>query len=126
MSWSPSFADAQPDPRLDPYRGRVAVATRYGEPAGHLLVETDYLAERISGRLWWRRWATPTEYAQVFTQFPEHPSTEPTWVLPAEIDELVAIWATGRHIEDGTAYGITWLGAAEAERVHREVFRHQH
>lgn len=124
MPWSPSFANAQPDPRLDPYRGRAAVATQYGEPAGHVLVETDFLSERLSGQLWWRRWETPVEYAQVHTHFSS--SSAPTWVLPTDIDARVAEWAAGTYTDGGTTYGLTWLDAAESERVHREVFGHQH
>jgi len=124
MPWSPSFDKAQPDPRLDPFRGRAAVATRYGEPAGHVLVETDFLSERVSGQLWWRRWATPREYVQVHTHLGG--SAAPTWVLPTEIGDRVAEWSAGTYHDGGTTYGLTWLDDAESERVHREVFHHQH
>jgi hypothetical protein len=124
MPWSPSFEKAQPDPRLDRFRGRAAVATRYGEPAGHLLVETDYLSEKLSGALWWRRWATPVEYAQVHTLLDGTPGT--TWVMPADIGDTVAEWAAGTHTERGTTYGLTWLDQAGSDHVHRDVFGHQH
>lgn len=124
MPWSPSFESAQPDPRLDPFRGRAAVATRYGEPAGHLLVHTDFLAEQLGGRLWWRRWARPVEFAEVHAAFGTLITIEQ--VLPAGVDALVAEWAAGTYTADGTRYGLTWLDEAGSERVHREVFGHQH
>ncbi len=124
MPWSPSFENARPDPRLDPFRGRAAVATRYGEPAGHLLVHTDVLAEQRSGRLWWRRWAAPVEFAQVHVLLDGTLTVEQ--VLPADIDARVVQWAAGTYNVAGTTYGLTWLDAAGSERVHREVFGHHH
>jgi len=48
------------------------------------------------------------------------------WVLPAEVGQAVGAWAAGTHTEGGTTYGLTWLGDAESDRVHHEVFGHQH
>jgi len=124
MPWSPSFENAPTDPRLDPYRGRAAVATRYGEPAGHLLVHTDFLAEQLGGRLWRRRWAKPVEFAEVHVFLDGSLAIEQ--VLPADLDDRVAQWVAGTYFVAGTTYGLTWLDATESERVHREVFGHHH
>lgn len=124
MPWSPSYENARPDSRLDRFRGRAAVATRYGEPAGHLLVHTDFLAEQLGGRLWWRRWAMPVEFAEVYTSLDGSVAIEQ--LLPADIDDRVAEWTAGRCTTAGTTYGLTWLDEAESDRVHRDVFGHHH
>ncbi|MET3962633.1 hypothetical protein ABIE44_002567 [Marmoricola sp. OAE513] len=126
MPWSPSFEGAVPDPRLDPYRGRAARLSRDGVASGHVLVETDYLADRLSGWLWWRRWQDPTEFPVVMTKLDDGSFDSDDWVRPERIDALLATWAAGRDEVQGTTYEITWLDQQESDRVHHEVFGHQH
>jgi hypothetical protein len=123
MPWSPSFANVVPDSRLDPVRNRAARLEHAGSSAGYVLVETDYLAPQLGGLLWWRRWATPQEYAVVLTRMGEDVSEAA--VGNADLG-IVAVWAADGFTDRGTTYEMVWLDETESERVHREVFAHQH
>lgn len=124
MPWSPSFEDAQPDPRLTAYRGRAARLTEGDQTAGYVLVETDFTAEARGGLLWWRRWSTPAEFAIVFTKVgDDEPRT--TAVSPADF-ALFEHWAQDGYDDQGRKLAVVWLDDAESERVHHEVFAHQH
>lgn len=124
MPWSPSFDDAAPDPRLDPYRGRAAELTDGDRVVGHVLVETDYSAEGLGGALWWRRWAAPAEFAVVFTKIGDaEPRT--TGVSPADF-ALFDHWAADGYDDAGRRLRVVWLDEEASARVHDEVFAHQH
>ena len=124
MPWSPSFADASGDVRLDPYRGRAAELRDGDQVVGHVLVETDFRAERAGGLLWWRRWSPPAEFAIVFTRVGEvEPTT--TAVAPADLD-LFDRWAASGYVDAGRVLTPVWLDDAGSQRVHDEVFAHQH
>ncbi len=123
MPWSPSFDDAEPDPRLDPVRDRAARLEKAGELAGHVLVETDYLANQAGGVLWWRRWSRPVEYAVVLARIGEETSEA---AVGNDDLGIVAAWAADGFTHAGTTYEMVWLDEAESRRVHDEVFGHHH
>lgn len=124
MPFKPSFDDARPDPRLDGVRGRAAELVLDGAVAGHLLVETEYGAERTGGLLWWQRWETPHEFAIVLTDF-GHGHAHQAWVQPEDFD-VFETWATDGFADHGTSFEVRWLDEAAAARVHTEVFGHHH
>ena len=126
MPWSPDFTHSRPDPRLDPFRGRAGVLARDGVECGHVLVETDVSADQLGGILWWRRWADPAEFAIVSTKLDDGSFDSDDWVRGDRIGEVVATWSDGYDVVQGVRYDITWLDEAESDRVHREVFGHQH
>ena len=53
----PSEGRLVADPRLDAYRGRVALLIMSGHLAGRVLVSAEYIAEQTGGHGWWRRWS---------------------------------------------------------------------
>ncbi|MCW2787515.1 MAG: hypothetical protein JWP74_4032 [Marmoricola sp.] len=124
MPWSPSFEGAVPDPRLDPVRSRAARLELEGQPVGHLLVETDFMAAKSGGFAWWRRWSAPLEYAVVLTRLADGETRE-TWVANHDLG-IVAAWAADGYQDAGTTYAMVWLDEADSLRVHDEVFAHQH
>ncbi|MCX6397339.1 MAG: hypothetical protein NTV23_12695 [Propionibacteriales bacterium] len=124
MPWSPSFEDAVPDPRLDPYRNRVAQLMDGDVVAGHVLVETDYRAEVRGGFLWWRRWASPTEFALLFTRVGAA-ETRTTALGPADF-ALFDRWSTDGYVDDTRVLDVLWLDENTSRRLHDEVFAHQH
>lgn len=124
MPWSPSFANVVADPRLDPYRGRAAALVEHGSVAGYVLVEADYTASCAGGILWWRRWEDPTEFAVVFTKIGDA-EARTTAVAPADLD-LFDVWAARGYDDNGRVLNVAWLDDAESQRVHEEVFAHQH
>src|SRR5206468_11490075 len=124
MPWSPTFEYVEPDPRLDPYRGRAAQMTRDGAAVGHLLVETEYLQVRTGGFAWWRRWGPPQEFA-VVSVLVDGESPDPRTFALDELTEALDDWTRGRH-RGHTEYGLTWLDQQDSDRVHQEVFRHHH
>ncbi|MGO4256901.1 hypothetical protein [Marmoricola sp. RAF53] len=123
MPWSPSFGDAVPDPRLDPVRDRAARLEHDAQACGYVLVETDFMAAQLGGVLWWRRWATPQEYAVVLTRLGEE--TREVAVGNDDLD-IVARWAADGFTDGGATYAMVWLDQAESRRVHDEVFAHHH
>lgn len=124
MPWSPSFANVVPDPRLDPYRGRAARLLDGDDVVGHVLVETDYSAESLGGVLWWRRWAVPVEFAIVFTQIGEA-EARTTGVGTGDLD-IFNRWAEVGYDDAGRRLSAVWLDESESQRVHDEVFAHEH
>ncbi|MCZ4499975.1 MAG: hypothetical protein JWQ74_2530 [Marmoricola sp.] len=124
MPWSPSYDDAAPDPRLDPFRGRAGVLSLDGTEVGHVLVETDFGATRSGGALWWSRWE-PGEFAVVVTRIGTELG-EDLWLMPEQLDGPVTRWAAGEHDHAGTTYAVTWLDEAGSDQAHREVFGHHH
>lgn len=125
MSWKPSFENARPDPRLDPYRGRAARLTLGEAEAGHVLVESEYGADRVGGHLWWQRWGEPVEFALVDILFADG-TYDDAWVTGEDLDRELDDWAAGRFRFAGTTYDLVWLDDAESARAHREVFGHDH
>jgi hypothetical protein len=124
VPWSPTYDDAEPDPRLDPYRDRAARLMDGGSVAGYVLVETDYRAELEGGALWGRRWARPVELAIVLTKLGDaEPRT--AGVDPADFD-LFDRWARAGYDDNGRILQVVWLDETESARVHDEVFAHQH
>jgi hypothetical protein len=124
MPWKPSFDEARPDPRLDAVRGRAAELLLDGEVAGHLLVETEYGANRSGGRLWWQRWETPHEFAIVLTDF-GNDHAHSAWVQPEDFT-VFDQWETDGFDEHGTRFTVRWLDEDASSRVHTEVFGHHH
>lgn len=123
MPWSPSFENAVPDPRLDAVRNRAARLEHAGETAGHVLVETDFMADQLGGLLWWRRWAAPREFAVVLTRIGDETSEA---AVGNDDLGIVAAWARDGFQHAGTSYAMVWLDEAESRRVHDDVFKHDH
>jgi hypothetical protein len=124
MPWSPSYDDAEPDPRLDRYRGRAAHLMDGEVLAGHVLVESDYRAEVTGGALWWRRWSRPFEFATVFAKIGTGEATVAA-LDPSDAD-LFDRWAEHGYEVGRRVLQVVWLDEAESERVHDEVFGHEH
>lgn len=125
MPWNPSFENARPDPRLDPYRGRAARLTLDDVAVGHVLVEGDHSAHQVGGHLWWRTWAEPVEFARVDTLLADG-TYDDAWVIGEDLDRELDDWAAGRFRFAGTTYHLDWLDEAESAQVHRERFGHDH
>lgn len=124
MPWSPTFESVDPDPRLDPHRGRAAQLSQAGTPVGYLLVETDYLQVRTGGFAWWRQWAPPQEFAIVSVLIDEEIAEGRTYALD-ELTAVISDWASGTHTS-GATYDVTWLDPQESDRIHQEIFGHHH
>ena len=100
MPWSPPF-DTAPirDPRLDPFRNRVAELWQADELCGHALWLENAASPQTGGWLWWRRWAPPHEILNLDWQLISGEGCQ-DWVDPVTgsqgLDALIAEWAAGR------------------------------
>lgn len=125
MPWKPSAAGQVRDPRLDPYRNRVAaVRSDDGQLCGHLFVKTDFMHEQVGGHLWWRRWSAPEEFAVCYLNAADADSPLPEftdfWVTPDALDDELADWAAARMTYVGETYALSWLSAEESAQLRRE------
>jgi hypothetical protein len=121
VPWSPSNAQLVVDPRLDRYRGRVAVLVQAGHLVGHLLVTSEYVAEQTGGHGWWRRWSDFGEVAALHLRYLHHGSTE-LWVDGPELTTEVASWDLRRLHGAPEGLSLRWLSREESREAARRVF----
>ncbi len=120
MPWNPSFVGAMPDPRLDPYRNRVAEVHDEKGLYAHLVVGTDFRSEQERGHLWWRRWGRPQEFAVCYLTSPDGKSlVSDFWVDPDSLEDELADWARNRFEYAGETYVLHWLSAEASVDLRR-------
>lgn len=103
------------DPRLDPYRDRVATLTREGHLLGYLLVVSRQAQEPPRGPLRRRRWEA--EVVTTHVRFVDDESLHSDTLTPGALDEHLLRWAARQHICYGDRYDLRWFDAAGSARV---------
>ncbi len=111
-------ADPDPDPRLDPYRCRVAIMHRGGEPCGYLYLEADVWTVGVPGRWWWSRtqWSESQEAMQaLWVLGGEFAGDE--YIGPDEFDDVLGHWDAGVDRFDEEQFRLVWQDRETAERL---------
>lgn len=121
VPWSPSNAQLVVEPRLDRYRGRVAVLIQAGHLVGHLLVTAEYVADQTGGHGWWRRWSDFGEVAVLHLRYLDHSSTV-LWVDGHELTTELASWSLRRLHGAPEGLSLRWLSREESQEAARRVF----
>lgn len=121
VPWSPSNAQLVVDPRLDRYRGRVAVLVQSGHLVGHLLVTAEYVAEQTGGHAWWRRWSGFQEVAALHLRYLDRTSTV-LWVDGHDLTSELASWRLRRLGGAPEGLSLRWLSREESGPMARAVF----
>ena len=119
MPWSPSWPSIS-DPRLDPYRNRVATLERDGVTVGHVLILAELLSTQVGGRLWWRRWSTQ-ELPMVFVEIVNGDSFD-DFVRDTELAYELRHWSRDEFPLFGELLTMCWLSQDEAIRTVPEIF----
>jgi hypothetical protein len=120
MPWSPEWRN-ELDPRLDPYRNRMAALLRHHQTVGHVLFLTERWSIQLGGILWWRRWSADRELAQPLVTMGrgdifDQPLDEPELTL--ELDA----WARNEFPLVGELLELQWLTTEEAVVAAPAVF----
>lgn len=123
VPWLPSTPELVQDGRLDNYRGRVAVLVHAGHLLGHLLVSAEYMADQVSGRLWWRRWSEFTEVAVVHLRFTDQARTEVFWLDGLDLQTEMQHWASGVTGLANYPVKLRWLPKDQARLILNEDFQ---
>lgn len=122
MPWSLPTEPPVHDPRLDPYRERVARLSKDGQHRGFLLVSVEQVVDRLGGRWWWSSWSPWREFVFAGVVFTDgYPPEDGFWVdqdLGAELER----WRRGEFRYLTGPFHLEWLDAAESLRVAQEVF----
>ncbi len=122
MPWYPSFEQAVPDPRLDPYRNRVGRLTCDGALAAWILVETGFEAEELGGHLWWRRFGPLREFVVDYVTV-NHGQEEWDLLISGEaLDARLTEWDQGKFSLGNRTYSVEWLEVEESAEEARRRF----
>ena len=121
VPWSPSNTQLLVDPRLDRYRGRVAVLIQSGHLVGHLLVTAEYVADQTGGHGWWRRWSDFQEVAALHLRYLDHASSL-LWVDGPDLTTELEHWGLRRLHGAPEGLSLRWLSRAESRESARTVF----
>ena len=120
MPRKPDLSRHVPDPRLDPYRERVARVFRGGEEVGLLLVRVDVYAEAESGRWWWTRWGPTYDVLWLFSLVDG--SFSDTVVPPEAVDGELDDYAKGLYHHYGEVLRVRWTTPEESAYLRRSRF----
>jgi hypothetical protein len=121
VPWLPSDVQLVIDPRLDRYRGRVAVLIQSGHLVGHLLVTAEYVAEQTGGHAWWRSWSAFQELAALHLRYLDHGSTL-VWVDGPDLTAELEAWDLRRLHGSPEGLSLRWLSREESGHTARHVF----
>jgi hypothetical protein len=121
VPWSPPNALLVVDPRLDRFRGRVAVLIQSGHLVGHLLVTAEYVAEQTGGHAWWRRWSHFEEVAALHLRYLDHTSTV-LWVDGHDLTTELESWGLRRLHGAPEGLSLRWLSREESRETALTVF----
>ncbi len=121
MPRSPSWELGR-NPRLDPYRERVARLSKNGAPRGFHLVSVEPVCDRLGGHWWWTSWSPWREFVIAEVAFTEgYPPDDSFWVdqdLDAELDR----WSQGELRYLTGLFDLEWLTAEESLQAARDIF----
>ena len=110
------------DPRLDPYRGRVALLIMSGHLVGRILVSAEYIAEQTGGHGWWRRWSPFQEVAAVHLRYSDQDRISLSWVDGADLVAALAAWSRHRFHSGPEGLGLRWLSRKESHAIAQNMF----
>ena len=120
MPWSPRWR-LPSDPRVDPYRDRVAALSRRGSLAGHVLILTEHYATQTGGHLWWRRWGPDREVAVPHLEMLDG-SYDDSPIGDDDLETELAQWSRDEMPVLGERLQMRWLEVDEALAVVPVVF----
>ena len=105
-----------PDPRLDPYRNRVALLCRGGHLVGHLLVLTERVGQPRSRR-WRINAGQPRETVTTRITFQDGNRAPDERLEGARLEAELERWRRSELVLAGETLTLRWLGPAESWEV---------
>ena len=110
------------NPRLDPYRNRLALLTREGTPHAYMLVLTEFVGDspvRIRGRL---RDGPLREILSIWLARMDGTELNDYWVDGRELQDCLYQWHAGYYDIDDTRTTVAWLESEDSELVLEHTF----